>query len=104
MGQSHEEMIKEFAKLAGNLNTDTTSKQNKWNTAARKVGFEVGKLAVAFAAILALSILGWVFLDTLHEVGLISWSVTFWQGIRLIAPPLLFIIATPFTLNIRLKS
>ena len=106
MAQSHEEMIKEFAKLAGSLANGNTkaNKAAKWKLIGRKVGFELGKLTAALACVLMLSMAGWVFLDALHEVGLIAWSVSFWQGIRLIAPVLLVLIATPITLNIRLRS
>lgn len=101
--QSHEEMIREFAKLAGGLNAGNTRK-SKAKFIARKLGAELLKLTAGFTCVLFLSVVGWVFLDALHEVGLISWSVTFWQGIRLIAPVLLLLIATPLTLNIRLKQ
>lgn len=101
--QSHEEMIKEFAKLAGSLG-GPNAKANKWKQLGRKSAVQAIKLAVGLSFILALSVVGWVFLTTLHEIGLISWSVTLWQGIKLIAPPLLLLIATPITLNVRMRS
>lgn len=104
MAHSHEEMIKEFAKLAGNLNTGTNPKQTKAKLIATKAVAELLKLGAGLASVLALSVLGWVFLNVMHEIGLIGWNPTLWQGIRLIAPPLLLIIAIPFTLNIRLKQ
>lgn len=105
MPQSHEEMIKEFARMAGALNPGgTTTKPNKWKVLGKAVLHELAKIAAAAFAVLVIVILGWGFLDALHEVGVLPFEVTLWQAVRLIAPPLIMLLVVPITFNVRLKS
>lgn len=101
--QSHEEIIKEFAKMAGNLGGNH-AQQPKWKTITKTVAVYALKNALAVAAVVVLTLVGWVFLNAAHEVGIIPWNITVWQAIRLIGPPLLFIICVPLTLTVKLKQ
>lgn len=99
---SHEDMIKEFAKLAGSLSN--TPKQNKAMAIAKKAGFFAGKNLVALAAVVLLATLGWVGVGAAHEIGLITWHATWWQAIRLFVPLILFIVCVPLSISVKLKS
>lgn len=99
--QSHEEMIREFARMVGNTPTDGNSRRK---LILKKIGAEAARLGLALLAVLVTVFMGWVFLLTLHDIGAIGIQLTFLQALGLLAPPLFFILTVPFTFNVRIKQ
>lgn len=101
MNQSHEQMIREFARMVGNNRPTGTA---KWKTIAKTVGVRIGQLAAAAVFAAFVGMLGWLFLITLNDLGLIGFRVSVVQALALVSAPLLAFLTVPVTLHVKLMQ
>jgi hypothetical protein len=99
--KSHDEIIRDLNRM---LEGNTKPRQSRRQRIARIFAHEAGKALAVVAVMLVMAFLGLVFLNTLHAIGVIGFTVTYTQAVCLFLPPLFFILAVPFTINVRMKK
>lgn len=104
---THEELISQLNAMMGNqpkAAPKTQQNQQIYRAAAKFAAAVAVKALLTIAALLALAILGMLFINTLADLGALPVHVSFFQAFCLIIPPVVFLSAVPASVNVKLRK